>query len=302
MALNFLFSLTLPLGQSVYSNAQQFASSMDLYKISAFSRLGRVSIKALRLYDQRNLLKPAQVDAGTGYRYYKIEQLPCLHRILALKAMGLSLEQIGQLLNENLSFSQMQAMLRLKQAELQNQLVDTQQRLAAVNAHLKYLQEEQTMPDYEVIIKSVEPIHRVATIRDVIPDYPSVGQLFGEIMTYLGQNHAEPTGYCAAIWHDPEYKEVNVDAEAMITVPETLTGNHRIQVRDLPALEMVAAVVHRGAYRTLNQAYGAIAKWIEESDYQIVGPNREVYLKGGADQENPDYITEIQFPVKKIAM
>lgn len=119
---------------------------MTLYKISAFSRLGQVSIKALRLYDQRDLLKPAQVDADSGYRYYRIEQLSRLHRILALKAMGLSLEQIGQLLNDALSLSQMQAMLRLKQAELQQQLVEAQHRLSAVNAHLKYLQEEQTMP------------------------------------------------------------------------------------------------------------------------------------------------------------
>ncbi|MEL6382003.1 MAG: MerR family transcriptional regulator [Cyanobacteria bacterium J06626_18] len=79
---------------------------MTLYKISAFSRLGQVSIKALRLYDQRDLLKPAQVDADSGYRYYRIEQLSRLHRILALKAMGLSLEQIGQLLNDALSLSQ----------------------------------------------------------------------------------------------------------------------------------------------------------------------------------------------------
>ncbi|MEO1127893.1 MAG: helix-turn-helix domain-containing protein, partial [Cyanobacteria bacterium J06639_16] len=155
---------------------------MSLYKISAFSRLGQVSIKALRLYDQRNLLKPAQVDAETGYRYYKVEQLPRLHHILALKAMGLSLEQIGQLLNNNLSLSQMQAMLQLKQVELQGQLIEAQHRLAIVDAHLKYLKEEETMPNYEVVLKSVEPIHHVATIREIIPAYTSIGQLFNEIM------------------------------------------------------------------------------------------------------------------------
>ena len=274
---------------------------MTLYKISAFSRLGQVSIKALRLYDQRGLLKPAQVDAATGYRYYQIEQLSRLHRILALKAMGLSLEQISQLLNDDLSLSQMQAMLRLKQTELQQQLIEAQHRLTAVNAHLKYLQEEQAMPDYEVILKPVESIQHMASIRDTIPAYNRVGQLFGEIMAYLGQNRAEPQGYCVAIWHHADYQESNVDAEALIAIPQTLQGNPRIQIRDLSALDLVASVIHRGSYTTLNQAYGAIVKWIEDNDYQIVGYNRELYLKGGAEQENPNYVTEIQFPIVKAA-
>ncbi|MEO1348495.1 MAG: MerR family transcriptional regulator [Cyanobacteria bacterium J06635_15] len=274
---------------------------MSLYKISAFSRLGQVSIKALRLYDQRNLLKPAQVDAETGYRYYKVEQLPRLHHIFALKAMGLSLEQIGQLLNNNLSLSQMQAMLQLKQVELQGQLIEAQHRLAIVDAHLKYLKEEETMPNYEVVLKSVEPIHHVATIREIIPAYTSIGQLFNEIMAYLEQHQMEPQAYCAAIWHDPDYKEKDVDAEAIVVVPKALKGNARVQVSDLPALDLVASVIHRGAYSNLNQAYGAIVKWIEEHGYQIVGANRELYLKGGAEQDNPDYVTEIQFPVMKSA-
>ncbi|MEO1623288.1 MAG: helix-turn-helix domain-containing protein, partial [Cyanobacteria bacterium J06632_3] len=180
---------------------------MTLYKISAFSRLGQVSIKALRLYDQRGLLKPAKVDADTSYRYYSVEQLPQLHRLLALKSMGFSLEQIGQLLHENLSLEQMQTMLKFKQAELQQQLVETQVRMAAVDAHLKHLKEERAMPTYEVILKSVEPIH-VISVRDTIAAYTAVGQLFGELNAYLSQKpgYAPTTAsLSAAIWHDAEY-------------------------------------------------------------------------------------------------
>ncbi|MEL7314750.1 MAG: GyrI-like domain-containing protein [Cyanobacteria bacterium J06559_3] len=141
----------------------------------------------------------------------------------------------------------------------------------------------------------------MASIRDTIPAYNTVGQLFGELLAYLGQNRAAPQGYCAAIWHHPEYQEKNVDAEVMMAIPQSLQGNQRIQVRDLPALDLVASVIHRGPYSKLNQAYGAIVKWIEDNDYQIVGYNREVYLEGGAEQDNPNYVTEIQFPVMKAA-
>lgn len=273
---------------------------MDLYKISAFSRLGQISIKALRLYDQRGLLKPAKVDADNGYRYYRVEQLPKLHRLLALKAMGFSLEQIGQLLSEDLSLSQIQAMLQLRQAELQQQLEGTQASLAAVDAHLKYLQAEKTMPEYEIILKSVEPIRHVMSVRDTIPAYTAVGALFGEIMGHIAQSQTAAEGYCATIWHDPEYKETDVDAEAIMAVPKGITGNERLQIKDLPAMALVAAVIHRGPYSTLNQPYGAIVQWLDSSDYEVCGPNREIYINGGAEQDNADYVTEIQFPVKKI--
>ena len=66
-----------------------------MFKIGEFSKLSRVSVKALRHYDDMGLLRPAQVDRFTSYRYYALEQLPRLHRILGLKELGFSLEQIG---------------------------------------------------------------------------------------------------------------------------------------------------------------------------------------------------------------
>ena len=74
-----------------------------MLRISEFSRLTMVPAKTLRYYDDIGLLKPMRVDEWTGYRYYSVEQLPRLNRILALKALGLSLEQIGRLLDDDLS-------------------------------------------------------------------------------------------------------------------------------------------------------------------------------------------------------
>lgn len=85
-----------------------------MLKIGEFSRLAFVPVKTLRYYDDIGLLKPVHVDQWTGYRYYSVEQLPRLNRILALKGLGLSLEQIGQLLDDDLPAEQIRGMLRLK--------------------------------------------------------------------------------------------------------------------------------------------------------------------------------------------
>ena len=73
-----------------------------MIKIGDFSKLSLVSVRTLRYYEEMGLLAPIQVDRFTGYRYYSFDQLPRLNRILALKDLGFSLEQIAQMLDEGL--------------------------------------------------------------------------------------------------------------------------------------------------------------------------------------------------------
>src|SRR5260221_4653105 len=98
-----------------------------MMRIGDFSKLSRVSIKPLRYYDEMGLLKPISIDGSTGYRSYAASQLPRLNRILALKDLGFSLQQIGQVLNEGVSSEQLHGMLRLKRAELQQQIAEEQE-------------------------------------------------------------------------------------------------------------------------------------------------------------------------------
>src|SRR5512138_3101742 len=121
-----------------------------MIKIGDFARLGQVSIVTLRHYDEIGLLKPAQVDRFTGYRYYSLDQLPRLNRILALKDLGFSLEETARLLDDALSPAQMRALLRTKQVQLQQRVAEEQARLVRVEARLRQIEQEEIMPTYEV--------------------------------------------------------------------------------------------------------------------------------------------------------
>ncbi|MCG2769146.1 MAG: helix-turn-helix domain-containing protein, partial [Anaerolineae bacterium] len=103
-----------------------------MFKIGEFSKLSQVAVKTLRYYDEIGLLKPAEVDRFTSYRYYSAAQLPRLHRILALKDLGLSLAQVARLLDGDLPSEQIRGMLRMKQVQLQQQVQEEQARLARV--------------------------------------------------------------------------------------------------------------------------------------------------------------------------
>jgi DNA-binding transcriptional MerR regulator len=271
-----------------------------MFKIGEFSKLSQVPVKTLRYYDEIGLLTPAEVDRWTGYRYYSADQLPRLNRILALKDLGLSLAQIGWLLDEELSPEELRGMLRLKRAELQQQLAQEQARLARVEARLRHIEQEGKMPTHDIVVKRVEP-QQVASLRGVIPTYDAQGPLWGELVAFLEQHGVKSVGPCLTIYHDPEYREHDVEVEVCELVGRSLPEHPRIRVYELPAVETMASVVHEGSYAGFSETYAVLLGWIEANGYRIVGPNREIYVRAAEHTDDPDeFVTEIQFPVVKV--
>jgi effector-binding domain-containing protein len=268
-----------------------------MLKIGDFSKLIRVSVKTLRYYDELGLFKPAQTDPVSGYRFYSVVQLRQLHRILALRDLGFSLYQITHLVDGEPSTEELRGMLRLRRAEQQQRVWQEQDCLERVEALLHLIESENTMNTDEIIIKDTAA-QRVASIRGTIPAYYEVGQLFGELFSHLPAEAAR--GAIFAIWHDEEYKEQDVDAEACVPIDEKHRVEAPLQTVPLPSIK-VASVIHHGAYKTLNQSYQLVLKWVEANGYQIGGPFREIYLQYGhpVRQDDPSYVTEIQVPLAK---
>src|SRR5215203_4116585 len=188
-----------------------------MIKIGEFSKLVQVPVATLRYYDQVGLLKPIEVDRFTGYRYYSVGQLPRLHRILALKGLGFSLEQIGAVLDEGLTPEQMRGMLRLRHAQISQQLVDMQSQLTEVEVRLNQIEREDQLSTYDVILKQVEP-QLVAMVRATLPSHGAVGTLFPEVYEGIGRHvpealgpHPGQGGQTLVLCYDTEFKESDVD-------------------------------------------------------------------------------------------
>src|SRR5258707_656639 len=164
-----------------------------MIKIGEFSKLVQVPVATLRYYDQVGLLKPISVDRFTGYRYYSASQLPQLHRILALKGLGFSLEQIGAVLAERVTPEQMRGMLRLRHAQISQQLIEAQSQLVEVEARLQQIEREERLSTYDVMLKQVKP-QIIALVRAILPDHHAVGALFGEVYDALGSHAGEALG------------------------------------------------------------------------------------------------------------
>lgn len=199
-----------------------------MIKIGDFSKLAHVSIKTLHHYNDMGLLKPAHIDKYNGYRYYDLEQLAALNRILALKDLGLSLEQIAQLLHEDVSLAEMRGMLRLKQMELASQVEEERSRLRRVEERLRQMEEEGRPHGAEIALKQVPAqtallAQVVAASEELIA--PARQSLQTLLQTHLEQARLKPQGPWFALMDDLPYAET--DLELTLGVGVQLSSGQR---------------------------------------------------------------------------
>jgi DNA-binding transcriptional MerR regulator len=273
-----------------------------MFKIGDFSKLCRIPTSMLRYYADIGLLEPAHTDKLTGYRYYTADQLHRLNRILALRDLGLSLEQIKTVLDETLSPEELRGMLRLKQAEIQAQIADEEARLRRVAARLRQIEQENQMPTLEVVLKRIDVQHAIG-IREIIPTPVHVGTLLNEVFKALAANGIQPNNPPIALFHDEEFNPINLDCEIAIPVAESvnaslpLANGRELTPRDLPMIPTAACVIHPHGYDAFEETYALLGQWIADNGYRVAGASREVYLTK-ADHAS-GAITEIQWPVEK---
>ena len=125
-----------------------------MLRIGEFSKLSRVSVRMLRHYDEIGLLKPAEIDRFTDYRYYREDQLPVAGRIAALKEMGFSLADIVRILAVYDDREKLEQFFSVRQRELEDLSRDTAHKMTLLDAARERLRKEENMT-CDVILKTV---------------------------------------------------------------------------------------------------------------------------------------------------
>ena len=274
-----------------------------MLSIGDFARHGRVSVRMLRHYDTIGLLQPAYVDRLTGYRFYEAQQLSRLNRIVALKGLGFTLQQVRSILDDEVSVEELRGMLRLRQAELQSQIATDTARLGQVEARLQIIEREGTMPADEVQIKPIPGV-RVAELTATAASFepgsiapvigPVIGPLYGELRDRLGRAGLSPAGPDIAYYEDSPDGD-GVVVHAAIPVDADPSEHHDVVVVDLPEIEQAATILHRGAMDNVMPTIQTLARWIDANGYRSVGHNRELYIECGENRDT--WVTELQEPI-----
>jgi predicted transcriptional regulator YdeE/DNA-binding transcriptional MerR regulator len=277
-----------------------------MLKIGDFSKLAQVTVKALHHYARLGLLKPAWIDRHTGYRYYMLDQLPRLNRILALKDMGFRLEQIKDIIEKDLPIEQLREMFDQKQAELQQHLFSEQARLNRVAERLKYIEQEGCQPGYDIAIKTI-PQQTIASMRATLqPAAPGMlhyDELRQAIFDWAAWAGLHSNNQWLVLHHNRTFNEDSCDIEIGLVIAETpqIAPRQRskvISLRKLPGIETAASTLQPGNWEAItSDAYCALYTWIEQNGYNIQGQPRELLLDDSYP-EKASIFTEIQVPVE----
>lgn len=274
-----------------------------MFTVGEFSRLARVSRRLLRYYDEINLLKPAHTDRLTGYRYYSAEQIPRLNRILALKDLGLSLDQIERFLNDQISTDEMQGMLLLKKAEIEQQVQAELQRIRNIEARLEFLRSAEADVSFDVVLKQI-PAQPVLSMRATVESLDAMAGLWGPLLTALPEKLGD--GLFFGIMHSDGIEEGSLDVEIGRTIsaqghaPVPVGEGLQLHYRELPAVDTMATFAVQGPLESLLIAYSAIGTWVESNGFRFAGLPREFALQMPRRADGADAIMEIQYPVEPI--
>lgn len=264
-----------------------------MYKIGDFSSMSKTTIKTLRYYEKEGLLKPVYVDLNTGYRYYETSQLMEISKIISLRQIGLSIKDIKNILNGY----NMVEILNKRKKELEDDLVLFNMELSKIN----YLLEGDNMKN-EIFIKEI-PSYVIYYCDGIISDFSKIPEFVlqaGEECAKVNPNLKCITpDYCYISYLDGEYKEKDIKIRYGQAVEKVGKETDRIKFKMMDDITAVC-IYHKGAYDNLRDSYNIILKFIEDNGYEVIDNPRECYIDGCWNKDNEDnYLTEIQFPIKK---
>ncbi len=273
-----------------------------MFGIGTVANLAQVSVRTLRYYDETGLLRPGWVDPDSGYRWYSAAQIHRLHRILALRDLGVALADIAVLLEDDLSTDELRGILLLRRAEAHDRMTAEQARLARVEARLQQL-EGPTMSQYDIVIKAVAPTWVLATAVEV-PDVQGIVAAHEEnwsrlhlVLDELGVEFSAPSiavetplgAFGELIGHaDPGPRLLTL----ALPVPEKVHhASPDISTRELGGTDRVASTVVRGD-EDFDAGFDALERWIRDAGEKQTGELREVYLD--CDGPRDTWVTEVQ--------
>lgn len=268
-----------------------------MYTVGEFSKICQVSVKTLHHYDRIGLLKPFCVDEFTGYRYYTREQVERMLLIGRLKRYGFSLEEVRSILeckDSRVLFSKLQH----QKEKLEMQKQETELVIRELSGHLQSFERTGDIMGYQkqYEVRLLEAPERILLSNRQMMGVYEFGKYYSPLFERIAKDHLTPDGIVGAVYHDKEFSRECSDVELILGIREKEKAD-RIMEKQLCAM-----TVHRGAYASLSDAYGALTAWIEENGYSWDGAPYDIYTKSFRDDLAPeDWETEVYFPVREKA-
>ncbi|WP_088187136.1 MerR family transcriptional regulator [Desulfosporosinus sp. FKA] len=270
-----------------------------MYTIGQFSKIGKVSTKTLRYYDDIDLLKPIHVDSENQYRYYSDEQVLIILLISELKEYGLKLEEIKVVLDRQ-NAALLKEFLMNKIAEIDNEMQRNLKLRNLIQSKIIKIESGGNLmetQDLKVELKERETL--TVASRRATTSMENISNVIGKVFEDIYHMNLQPSGPVMTVYYDKEFDVENADIEICIPIIKKVSTEKSDNLKEFMG-GLTACTTFIGPYSKLGAAYAKVMKWIEENDYKNAGAPYDIYLNGPRTVNNPDqFITEVCFPVIK---
>lgn len=271
-----------------------------MYSIGEFSKIGQISAKTLRYYDEIGLLCPAYVDRETRYRYYTEDQVDQLMLIAELKTYDLRLEQIKAIM-ESKDTGLLERFLKARIEQLNSQITEQIRLRQYIEKKVYELQSGGRIMEQrrELIVETREFKAVWVMSRAAVIEITQIGNVTGGVFEEIFKNGLRPAGPVMTFYLDREFQPEHAHVEVCVPI-EPVEGMERIQGVKLLNPGLCAFCLYGGAYSQMGMAYAAVMKWIEENGYKISCAPFDVYLNDPRQVKDPaELLTEVWFPIQK---
>ena len=267
-----------------------------MYKISDFSKITNLSVKALRYYDEEKILVPSHRDSETAYRYYSEEDFKKAQVIALLRSLDFNIAEIRDVMAGCETAADLPFYLEEKRTMIEERMRREKALVKKLSLYIKPKDKEEINMNYQIEEKEISAV-TVASIR-YKGRYNAVGDYIGKLYKAVKGNAAGAPIQC---YYDAEYREEDAELELCIPI-KTLISQPDITVKRLPAVKAICTT-HTGSYEKLNLAYKVLLDYANEHQIHCITPSREIYIKGPGllFKGNEDsYITEIVMPYEEL--
>jgi DNA-binding transcriptional MerR regulator len=271
-----------------------------MFRIGEFSRIARVSARQLRFYDELGLFVPAHSDAQSGYRYYTVAQLGELNRILVLKELGFSLEQVSEILRSNVGSDELRRLLMLRRNDIERSLAAETQRLRQIEARISQIETEGSLSADDVRVRA-EPAHDILSLRRTVPSFSAARALITELRELARPVLPRASGPLLAIAHATQFEQDEIDVEFAFVLPEGSAvgppAGSPLRRRRLEPVARMAVCVRVGLPEEAHLVTAKVGRFLESSGETLHGPSRELFLQPPDLERMQDSVVEMQFAI-----
>lgn len=269
----------------------------DALSIGDFSLITHLSIKTLRYYHQVGLLEPAEVDSKTGYRYYRVEQIPTAQIIHRFRDLNMPIDEVKAVLAAP-DLDTRNTLIAAHLSQLEGELEQTRQVVMSLRNLLEPTPVPISVEHRTVLATQAVGIQEVVDLSDLLFWFHGA---LGELYATVGVQGLQPSGPSGGLFSSELFQYERGEASVFVPVSCDVQTVGRVSPLVVPAAEL-AVTVHCGLHTTINATYGALGAYVSRHALALVGPVREYYLVDArTTSDATQWRTEIGLPIFQTA-